>query len=83
MLLYKDFLININKTCVFAFDFNIYTKNSIINAIKNVKYALIYANLFIANKDDNSKKEVISFCTIALITSIIKKYINRILNLSS
>jgi len=80
LLLYKDFLVNINRTCVFAFVFNICIKNFIISAIKNIRYALIYTNLFVASKNNNNKKEAISFCAIVLITSIIKKYKNCILN---
>jgi len=79
----KDFLVNISKTCVFAFVFNVYIKNFIISAIKNVRYALVYIDLFVANKNNNNKKEAIFFCAIALITSIIKKYRNCILNLAS
>ncbi len=80
MLLYKNFLVNISKTCIFVFVFNIYTKSSTINTIKNIKNIIIYVNLFVANKNNNSKKKVISFCSIAFITSIIKKYKDFILN---
>ena len=83
LLLRKNSLININRTYIFAFVFNTYIKNSTISAIKNVRYTSIYTNLFAINKNNNNKKEAISFCTIALITSIIKKYRNCILNLTS
>jgi len=74
LLLYRDFLVNINRICVFALVFNIYTKSSTISAIKNIKYILIHIYFFVASKNNNNKKEAISFCAIALITSIIKKY---------
>jgi len=80
LLLRKDFFVNISKIRVFAFVFNVYTKYSIINAIKNVKCVSIYINLFITNEDNNDKKKVISFYAIALIINIIKKYKDRILN---
>jgi hypothetical protein len=80
LLLCKKKFVNINRTCVFTFIFNIYTKSSNISAIKNIRYALIYIN---SNKDNNNKKEVISFCAITLITSIIRKYRDCILNLTS
>jgi hypothetical protein len=81
LLLCKDSFVNISKTCVFALVFNIYTKSSTINAIKNIRFILIYINFFATNKDNNNKKEVISFCAIAFITSITKKYKDCILNL--
>jgi len=83
LLLYKNSFVNINRTCVFIFVFNIYIKNSIINTIKNVKYILTYVDFFATNKNNSSKKEAISFCAIAFIISIIKKYRNYILNLAS
>jgi hypothetical protein len=83
LLLYKNLLVNINRICVFAFVFNIYIKNSIISAIKNIKYILIYTNLFATSKDNINKKEAVSFYIIAFITSTIKKYRNYTLNLAS
>jgi len=86
LLLCKNLFVNISRTCIFAFVFNIFIKNSTINTIKNIKNIkniLIYINLFVASKNNNNKKEVISFCAIAFITSIIKKYRDCILNLAS
>jgi len=72
-----------SKSCVFALVFNACTKSSTISAIKNLKYTLIYIDLFATNINSKNKKETISFCAIALITSIIKKYRNCISNLMS
>ncbi len=83
LLLRKNSFVNISKTCVFALVFNIYTKSSTFSAIKNVKCASIYIDLFATNKDNNNKKEAISFYVIALIISIIKKYRDCILNFAS
>jgi len=80
LLLCKKNLDNIIKTCVFALVFNVYIKNFTISAIKNIKCVSIYVNFFATNENDNNKKEAIFFCAIALITSIIKKYKNCILN---
>jgi len=73
LLLSKNSFVNISRTCVFALVFNTYTKDFTISAIKNIKCASTYINNFIVNKDNNNKKEAISFCVIAFITSIIKK----------
>ena len=79
----RSHYINISRTCIFAFVSNIYTKNSTFSAIKNIRYTLIYTNFFVASKDNNNKKEVVSFYVVAFITSTIKKYRNCISNLVS
>jgi len=82
LLLGKNSFVNISRTCVFVFVFvfNNCTKSSTISTIKNMRYTLIYIDFFAINKNNNNKKEAIFFCAIALITSIIKKCKNCILN---
>jgi len=62
----KNSLININEICVFALVFNTCIKDSTISAIKNIKYALIYINLFATNKDNNNKKKQFLFAQLLL-----------------
>jgi len=83
LLLRKNSFVNISKTCVFAFIFNVCIKSSTISAIKNVRCASIYIDFFATNEDNNNKKKAISFCVVALVISIIKKCKDYILNLAS